>query len=455
MLSHSKRIDLCNGPIFGGVIKYTIPIICTSILQLLFNAADLVVVGRFCGSNSVGAVGATSSLIHMFVNLFIGMATGVSVAVAKTIGEKDENKVSKIIHTAIPLSFFVGLFLTVFGTLLSTPILQLMKTPADTLSLSSIYIRIYFCGMIPSLVFEFAAAIYRASGDTETPFKYLSLAGVINVLLNVFFVTVIDLDVAGVALATVISQTVSCVLIVSALMRRNDYLKLKFKKMHIYLDVFKSILKIGLPAGIQASIFSMSNVIIQSSVNSFGSVAVAGNAAAANIEAFVYQAMHSFYHTSLNFTGQNIGAKKSRRVKKALLTNILCSVALGLILGNIIIFFNENLLSIYITDNLASIDYGIIRMNYICRFYFLCGIMEVLTGAIRGMGKSLVSMLISIVGVCGIRLGWVFTVFQMEKYHSLDSLYFSYIVSWIACILAQIVAFIIIYKKFKKKCITE
>jgi putative MATE family efflux protein len=309
--------------------------------------------------------------------------------------------------------------------------------------------------MIPSLVFEFAAAIYRASGDTETPFKYLSLAGVINVLLNVFFVTVIDLDVAGVALATVISQTVSCVLIVSALMRRNDYLKLKFKKMHIYLDVFKSILKIGLPAGIQASIFSMSNVIIQSSVNSFGSVAVAGNAAAANIEAFVYQAMHSFYHTSLNFTGQNIGAKKSRRVKKALLTNVLCSVALGLILGNIIIFFNENLLSIYITDNLASIDYGIIRMNYICRFYFLCGIMEVLTGAIRGMGKSLVSMLISIVGVCGIRLGWVFTVFQMEKYHSLDSLYFSYIVSWIACILAQIVAFIIIYKKFKKKCITE
>lgn len=451
MLSSSKRIDLCNGPIFFKVIKYTLPIICTSILQLLFNAADLVVVGRFCGSNSVGAVGATSSLIHMFVNLFIGTSTGVSVAVANAIGEKDENKVSKIIHTAIPLSFFVGLFLTLFGTLLSTPLLKLMETPADILPLSSLYTRIYFFGMVPSLVFEFSAAVFRASGDTQTPFKYLSFAGIINVLLNIFFVTVIDLDVAGVALATVISQTVSCTLILLALIRRDDYFKLKLKNMHIYFDILKKILNIGLPAGIQASIFSMSNVIIQSSINSFGAIAVAGNAAAANIEQFVYVTMHSFYQTSLNFTGQNVGAKKPKRIVKALSINMICSVTLAVILSNIIIYFARDLLSIYITDNLASIDYGIKRMSYVCRFYFLCGIMEVLTGSIRGMGKSLISMLISIFGVCGIRLGWIFTVFRIEQFHTLDSLYFSYIVSWVACIIAQIIAFAILYKKLKKK----
>ena len=455
MHSHSKRIDLCKGPIFLNVIKYTIPIIFTSILQLLFNAADLVIVGRFCGSNSVGAVGATSSLIHLFVNLFIGMATGVSVAVANAFGAKDENHVSKIIHTAIPLSFLLGLFITVFGALLSTPMLQLMKTPAETLPLSVIYIRIYFCGIIPSLVFEFAAAIFRASGDTATPFKYLSLAGIINVLLNIFFVTVIDLDVAGVAIATVISQTVSCVLIIISLIRKNDCFKLKFKNMHIDIGILKNILKIGLPAGIQSSIFSMLNVIIQSSVNTFGELAVAGNAAAANIEAFVYQTMHAFYHTSLNFTGQNVGAKQPKRIVKAMVVNIICSVTLAVLMSSIIICFNNNLLSIYITDSLSSIDFGIKRMEYVCRFYFLCGIMEVFTGAIRGMGKSLLSMIISIVGVCGIRLGWIFTVFRIENFHTLDSLYFSYIISWVGCILAQIIAFAIIYKNFKKKCITE
>jgi len=450
MFNASKRIDMCNGPIFVNILKYTLPIICTSLLQLFFNAADLIIVGRFCGSNSVGAVGATSSLIHMIVNLFIGLATGVSVCVANAIGAKDENTVIKTVHTAIPLGFIIGLFLTVLGATLSTPFLKLMKTPADILPLSSLYTRIYFCGMIPSLIFEFSASVFRASGDTKTPLKYLSLAGIINVLLNVFFVTVIKLDVAGVALATVISQTVSCVLIVLALVRRDDYFKFKIKQMKIYFDVLGKIIKIGLPAGVQASVFSMSNVIIQSSVNSFGAVAVAGNASAANIESFVYVAMNSFYQTSLNFTGQNIGAKNSSRVKKALLTNIICAATLGFVLGNVLFYFNKNILSIYITDNLASIDYGIIRMKYICRFHFLCGIMDCLTGAIRGMGKSIITMIISIVGICGVRLGWIFTIFRMEQFHTLDSLYFSYIISWIACILAQIVAFVILYKKFKR-----
>ena len=220
--------------------------------------------------------------------------------------------------------------------------------------------------------------------------------------------------------------------------------------MRVYFDVFKKIIKIGLPAGVQSSIFSMSNVIIQSSVNSFGSVAVAGNAAAANIEQFVYVTMNSFYQTSLNFTGQNVGAKKSERIFKSLRTNIICAVTLGAVLGSIIFYFADNLLSIYITDKVASIAYGMKRMSYVGRFYFLCGAMEVLTGAIRGMGKSLVTMIISIVGICGVRLGWIFTIFRIEQFHTLDSLYFSYIISWIACIIAQIFAFTILYKKFKK-----
>lgn len=304
--------------------------------------------------------------------------------------------------------------------------------------------------MIPSLVFEFSAAIFRASGDTKTPLKFLSLAGVINVLLNVFFVTVIDLDVAGVAIATVISQTVSCVLIVRALICRNDCFKFNIKHIRIYADVFKKIIIIGLPAGIQASIFSMSNVIIQSSVNSFGAIAVAGNAAGANIEQFVYVSMNSFYQTSLNFTGQNVGAKNSKRIHKSLRTNLICVAIIGLVLGNLIYLLAPQLLSIYITDNVSSIAFGIKRMSYICRFYFLCGIMDVFTGAIRGMGKSLISMLISIIGICGVRLGWIFTIFRIEQFHTLDSLYVSYSISWLACILAQIIAFTVVYRNLKK-----
>lgn len=453
MPTKTKRIDMCNGPIFVNAIKYTIPIILTGILQLFFNAADLIVVGWFCGSNSVGAVGATGSLINLIINLFLGIASGISVVTANAIGAKRRDETIRIVHTVVPLGVMVGAFLTVVGFFVSAPLLQIMDTPSELLPLAAVYTKIYFCGMIPNLAFNFCAAILRAAGDTKTPMKYLSIAGVVNVVLNVFFVTVFQLDVAGVALATVISQLISFVLILRALMHREDDCKFDIKRMKIYGDALGKIVRIGLPAGIQSSVFSLSNVIIQSSVNSFGPAAVSGNTAAASIEGFVYIAMNAFYQTSLNFTGQNVGAGKYERVIKSLKTCLVSVVIIGSVLGVACRILAPNLLSFYITDNPDSILYGIKRMSYVCLFYFLCGIMEVMTGAIRGMGSSITTLFISVIGVCGVRLGWIFTVFRIEKFHTLDSLYISYIISWLACIIAEIIAFTIIYRKYKNKFI--
>ncbi len=453
MLTKTKRIDMCNGPIFVNIIKYTIPIILTGLLQLFFNAADLIVVGWFCGSNSVGAVGATGSLINLIVNLFIGIASGVSVVTANAIGAKSAKDTSRIVHTAVLLGLFAGAFLTVVGFFSSTPLLRLMDTPSELLPLASVYTKIYFCGMIPNLAFNFCAAILRAAGDTKTPMNYLIIAGVVNVVLNIVFVTAFQMDVAGVALATIISQLISFVLVLRALLHRDDDCKFDIKRMKIDGDALGKIVRIGLPAGIQSSIFSLSNVIIQSSVNSFGPAVVSGNAAAASLEGFVYVSMNAFYQTSLNFTGQNVGAGKYERVIKSLKACLISVISVGAVLGIVFWILAPNLLSFYITDNPAAIEYGIKRMSYICSFYFLCGIMEVMTGTIRGMGASVITLFISVIGVCGVRLGWIFTIFRIEQFHTLDSLYFSYLISWVTCIIAQIIAFIIIYRKYKNTLI--
>lgn len=444
-----KCIDMCNGPILVNVIKYAIPIVCTSVLQLLFSAADLVVVGRFCGSNSVAAVGATNSLVHLFINLFIGMAAGVSVAVANAVGEKNNSKISRIVHTALPLAVILGSIITISGLFASKPLLHLMGTPEKILPLSSLYLKIYFCGMIPSFLFEFSSAICRASGDTKTPLKFLAFSGFINVGLNVVFVTVIDMDVAGVALATVISQCISGGLMVWFLSHRNDSFKFDFKKIHIYKEALLKILKIGFPTGLQSSIFSASNVIIQSSVNSFGAAAIAGNAAAGSVEGFVWVGMQAFHHSSLNYTGQNYGAKNSKRILKAFWVNIFCVSVVSVVLISAALIFSRNLLSLYISDSPNSIEFGLKRMEYICTFYFMCGIYEVMNGFVRGMGHSLVTMFISVFGVVGVRIVWLFTVFK--KYHTLDMLYVSYPISWMACILALVVAVIVIYNRTNKR----
>ena len=451
MAISSKRIDMCNGPILPSIIKYTIPIILTGLLQLAFNAADMMVVGMFCGSASVGSVGATSSLTTLLVNLFIGMASGVSVVTAKAIGAKKTKDTARIVHTAVPLGVMAGAFLTLMGLLVAPRCLQMMGTPAELLPLSTLYIRIYFCGMIPNLGFNFCAAILRAAGDTKSPMKYLTIAGFINVFLNVIFVTLLHMDVAGVALATIIAQSVSFVLVLRALICRDDDCKLNVRQLKLDGKAVKSILQIGLPAGLQSTVFSMSNVIIQSSVNSFGASAVSGNAAAGNLEGFVYVAMNAFYQTSLNFTGQNMGAGKLDRVKKTLVCCLISVAIVGYLTGAGLRLFANDLLKLYVKDDPAAIGYAITRMTYVCQFYFMCGMMESLNGTLRGMGASVVALLISVLGVCGVRLVWIFTVFRSPQFHSLDSLYFSYDISWLMCILVQITAVIILYKKRKKQ----
>ena len=449
-MARSKRIDLCNGPILPGVIKYTVPIILTGLLQLTFNAADMMVIGMSCGSASVGAVGATSSLTNLLVNLFIGMASGVSVVTAKSIGARKAQDTHRIVHTAVPLGMLSGLILTVIGVVFAPGILNVMGTPPELLKLSSRYIRIYFCGMIPNLGFNFCAAILRAAGDTKSPMKFLTIAGVVNVMLNLFFVKVCHMNVEGVALATIIAQSISFALVLRALIRRDDDCRLNIRKIRLDGKAVGSILRIGLPAGLQSTVFSISNVIIQSSVNSFGPSAVSGNAAAGNLEGFVYTGMNAFYHTSLNFTGQNIGAGKLERVKKTLLCCLISVAAVGYLTGAGFRLFAGDLLKLYISDDPTAIGFAVTRMTYVCQFYFMCGMMETLTGTLRGMGASILALLISVIGVCGVRLVWIFTVFRSPRFHSLDSLYFSYDISWLMCILVQITAVTILYKKRKK-----
>ena len=445
-----KKIDMCNGPLFSGIIRHTVPIILTSILQLLFNAADLVVVGRFCGSISVAAVGATGSLSNLIVNLFIGLSVGCGVSVAQAIGARDDEATHRTIHTAIPAAIISGIVLTVIGVSLSETFLGWMGTPENVLELSSVYMKIYFCGMTFNMVYNFGASILRAAGDTKGPLIYLSSAGVINIVLNVIFVTQFNMNVAGVALATTISQGVSAALVISALMKRTDACKFSFKKMHFYSHQLKKMLSIGIPAGIQGSLFSISNVIIQSSINSFGDVLMSGNAAAVNIEGFVYVLMNAFHQSALNFTGQNVGAMNYKRVKKILFICLGCVSVAGLVSGGLVYIFGEQLLSIYITDSPEAIAYGMTRLSLICLPYFLCGLMDTTTGAIRGMGVSLSPMIITILGVCVFRIGWVFTVFQLPQFHTPSCLYFSYTVSWSVTFLIELLAFFMIYKKRTK-----
>lgn len=445
-----KKIDMCNGPLFSGIIRHTVPIILTSILQLLFNAADLVVVGRFCGSISVAAVGATGSLSNLIVNLFIGLSVGCGVSVAQAIGARDDEATHRTIHTAIPAAIISGIVLTVIGVSLSETFLGWMGTPENVLELSSVYMKIYFCGMTFNMVYNFGASILRAAGDTKGPLIFLSSAGVINIILNVIFVTQFNMNVAGVALATTISQGISAALVISALMKRTDACKFSFKKMHFYSHQLKRMLSIGIPAGIQGSLFSISNVIIQSSINSFGDVLMSGNAAAVNIEGFVYVLMNAFHQSALNFTGQNVGAMNYKRVKKILFICLGCVSVAGLVSGGLVYIFGKQLLSIYITDSPEAIAYGMTRLSLICLPYFLCGLMDTTTGAIRGMGVSLSPMIITILGVCVFRIGWVFTVFQLPQFHTPSCLYFSYTVSWSVTFLIELLAFFMIYKKRAK-----
>ena len=442
---------MLQGPLLKNVILYTVPIILTSWLQLLFNAADLVVVGQANGSNSLAAVGATGAITNLIINLFIGLSVGAGVGVAHGLGSGDDESVHRTVHTAIPAAIVSGVFLTIVGVALSETFLVWMDTPTenDVLKLATLYMQIYFGGMVFNMVYNFAASILRAAGDTKSPLIFLGLSGLINVGLNLIFVLACGMNVEGVALATVISQAVSAVLVVITLMRRTDACKLELKKMRFYGPQLRKMIGIGLPAGIQGSMFSISNVMIQSSINSFGDIVMSGNTAAGNIEGFVFTAMNAFHQTAVNFTGQNVGARQYDRVKKILWTCLACVGVTGLVLGLGMYAFGPQLLSIYITDSQEAIQYGLVRLGYICAVYFLCGLMDVSTGALRGMGSSIIPMIISVLGVCGVRLLWIGTVFQI--YHTTDCLYLSYGVSWVITFAAQFISFWMVYKKHTKR----
>lgn len=441
------EIDMCNGPLFGKILLFYIPLMLSGILQLLFNAADIVVVGRFAGSDSLAAVGSTSSLINLLVNLFIGLSVGANVLVARFYGAGQKKELEEMVHTAVMTSFVSGCILIIAGVGLAGPALRLMGTPANVINKAILYMRIYFIGMPFTMAYNFGSAILRAAGDTRRPLYYLLTAGIINVILNLIFVIVFSMGVAGVAAATVISQAVSSLLVLRCLLRTDGLYKIELKKLRIVPDKLLKMLQIGLPAGLQGILFSLSNVLIQSSVNSFGSIAMAGNTAASNIEGFVYTSMNAFYQTAISFTSQNYGAKNYRRIGKILVICQLCVFGVGLVLGNTAYLFSGTLLKLYSTET-EVIKYGMLRMSIICTTYFLCGMMDTMVGALRGLGYSVLPMLVSLTGACLFRILWIYLVFS--RYRTLECLYYSYPISWALTFMVHLLCFIVIYGRLLK-----
>lgn len=447
-MKKSYEIDMCDGPLLSKILLFSVPLMMSGILQLLFNAADIIVVGRFAGSSALAAVGSTSSLINLLINVFAGLSVGVNVLVAKYYGGQREKDMSETVHTAVLTSLLSGLFLVILGGIAARPLLHLMGTPDDVLDQAVLYMRIYFLGMPVLMVYNFGAAILRAIGDTRRPLYFLFMAGVVNVALNLFFVIGLGMGVDGVGWATVISEHVSALLVLKSLMEAPGALKLNLKELRIHPKKLKRIVKIGLPAGMQGAIFSISNVLIQSSVNSFGSIAMAGNTASANIEGFVYTAMNAVYQTNLSFTSQNLGGRKYSRINRIMYICLAVVTVVGITLGITAVLAGDLLLGIYSSDA-QVLRYGMLRLEIICGTYFLCGIMDCMVGSLRGLGYSVIPMFVSLTGACGFRVLWVFTVFA--AYRSLDVLYLSYPVSWAITAIAHMITFRKIRRKIPRQ----
>ena len=444
-------VDLTEGPLFKKIVLYTLPIILTSVLQLLFNAADIVVVGRANSDTALPAVGATSSLINLIVNLLIGLSIGAGVLAARYFGSRDDKSMHELVHTSVPTAAIGGVLFGVIGFFFAETFLKWMDTPAEILAQATLYVKIYSIGIPFSIVYNFGAAILRSVGNTTRPLIFLVIAGVVNVLFNLMFVLGFGMDVEGVALATIISQAISAVLVLGYMMRLHESHRFEIKKMRFYKDKFFAILAIGLPAGIQGSFFSISNVIIQRGINGFGPDAIAGNTAAVSIEGFVFATLDAFYQTALNFTGQHIGAKKHKRIKNIVLLCLACVTVLGLVLSTIVILLARPLVNIYAPEQETVIAIGVMRLKYLMFAYIVCGIMDVFSGMLRGMGYSTLSMLITLVCVCGLRIVWIFTIFAMPQYHELWMLYLSYPISWVACVLVQGGLYLYLYFRMMKK----
>jgi len=442
----SHSIDMCNGSLADKVLFFALPLMASSLLQLLFNAADVVVVGRYAGHQALAAVGSNTSLINLMINLFVGLSVGTNVVVSRDLGAGRLDNVRQSVHAAMTLALASGVGMMIFGIVMVRQLLEWMSSPTDVIDLATVYLRIYFFGMPANLVYNFGAAILRAQGDTQRPLYFLSFAGVVNVVLNLVFVIGFHLDVAGVALATIISQYISAILVVRCLVKEQGPLRLDLKQLGFRKKVIAQILQVGLPAGFQGVVFSLSNVVIQSSLNSFDdAVLVAGSAASANIEGFVYVSMNAFYQAAISFVGQNYGAAKCDRVDRVARICVLYAVLFGLAFGNLAYLFGAPLAGIYAPGEPDVVTQALVRMAYLCCPYFLCGIMDTLVGVLRGLGSSVIPMITSIVGACGLRLVWVATVFPLHRTPA--SLYLSYPVTWTITALFHFLFLMLVVRK--------
>ncbi|MCR4648432.1 MAG: MATE family efflux transporter [Lachnospiraceae bacterium] len=448
-MTGKNKMDMCSGSIFNKMLLFTIPLMLSSMLQLLFNAADIVVVGNYAGEKSLGAVGSTGSLINLLTNLFIGLSVGVNVLIARYYGSLDKENIHRTVQTAMTVSLFLGIFVMIFGFLFTPTFLRWMRLKNELLRLASIYLRIYFLGIPAVMIYNFGSAVLRAVGDTKRPLIFMIISGVINVVLNLFFVIVLKLDVAGVAIATVISEFVSAFLIVLCLIREKDEIHFNIKHLYIDKNIMLKILQIGLPAGLQGTLFSLSNVFIQSSVNLFDDNVISGNATAINIEGFVYVAMNSFHQAAISFVSQNVGAGKKERINKITVIALLLVSSTGLLLGTLVHYFDHELMSIY-TKNTEVIEAGCVRIGIICSIYFLCGIMDVMVGSLRGLGYSTMPAIVSLMGACVFRLIWLATVFQIPQFHTIQTIYYSYPISWTLTFMVHVLCYIIVKRKYDR-----
>jgi len=445
MKSRRYEINMTEGPLWGKIARFTLPLMLTSFLQLLYNAADNVVVGKFAenGEIALAAVGSTGSLINLIVNLFIGLSVGTSIVVAQYLGKREFKQVQDTVHTSITISIIFGVILLFIGVLFAKPLLLMMNADKDVIDGAALYMRIYFIGMPVNMLYNFGSAVLRAIGDTKRPLYILTISGLVNVILNLILVVVFHLDVAGVAIATIVSQAISAVLIVWCLMKTDGAVNLNLKKLKIHPRKLWELAKCGLPAGFQGMLFSISNVLIQSSINTFGPSGIAGNAVAGNIEGFIYAAMNTLYQASLTFIGQNVGAKKPERIHKITFICFVYVVIIGVLGGQLVVRLGDMLISIY-NDKREVIDAGIIRLKYVAQPYVFCGLMDMLVGSLRGMGKSVVPMIVSLLGACVFRVIWVLTVFAADPRP--EVLYISYPISWFVTAGAHFVCYMIVHK---------
>lgn len=448
----NTRNDLRQGTLWKQILFFSLPIAATSMLQQLFNSADVAVVGRFSAQKdlALAAVGSTSSVVNLFITIITGLAVGANVVIARSIGASDEKRARQAVHTALILSLLCGAILLVLGECIALPLLEIMDTPSDIIGLAGKYLRIYMLGVFFQTIYNFEASILRANGDTRRPLFCLIFSGAVNVVLNLVFVIGFQLDVAGVAIATVVSQCLSAFLVVRCLMHEEGDIRLELRELRITLPRLGQILEIGIPSGIQGVAFSLSNVIIQASINGFGETVISGNTAASNIEGFIYVACNAFCQANMAFTSQNYGAGKLERLKPIALCSAACSASVAVIGGMLCWVFGPQLLHIYSNSD-TVVAAGMARIAIMFPLYILCGLMDVIVGSIRGIGYSITPMIVTLLGACAFRVVWIATIFRVPQFHTPETIYWSYPISWALTFLTHLVCLVIMMRRLYRR----